>query len=164
MSTAPEYLPEFYNGQRITFRSPYTMPGELVLANTAVNIEFPEGTFLFGVDKPFEIHRVKFSGSQGGVADPFTPVAAPAPGIDDFWRVRIEDISKNQLLTKNAQLIASLTESNTNMWPWGMPYTIVRSEGFQVTVDNLLTAPNRLRAAISFEGYLLVVAPASTTR
>lgn len=170
LGTAPVYCthPDTqYNGRRIKFRVPYTMPGELIVANAGLNIPFPEGTFLHSVDKPFEIWNVKLQATQsllGGAA--FAPIAAPAPSIDKFWRVRVRDLSKNQEITKNAQLVDTLKDSNDNVWHWGVPYTIIRAEGMEVSVDNLLAAAggNVLRAEIAFRGYLLILEPPSETR
>ncbi len=157
------YVPEKYNGRRIKFRSPYTMPGELVLAAGALNTPFPEATFLQTVDKPFEIWDVVLRAAQSVGDTPFLPVADPAPSIDQFWRIRMQDLSKNQNITKNAQLVATLVDNDDDIWRWPIPYTIIRAEGFDISVDNLLPV-NFLRAEITFRGYLLVLEPPSETR
>ena len=168
-----EYHPEIcycnddkFAGKRIKFRVPYTMPGEFIVANAGVNVPFPEAAFLDNVELPFEIHSVMLAASQSLLAAPFIPLAEPAPGIDKFWRVRIEDLAKNQVVTKNAQLVDTLVERNSRSWYWDYPYTIVRSEGFNVNVDNLLPAApgNVLRAEITFKGYLVVVMAPSEVR
>ncbi len=165
MNQYPYILPTHYAGKRIKFRVPYTMPGELILANAAQGVEFPEASFLHSTELPFEIWGMKLAASQlnDGTTD---PIAEPAPGIDKFWRVRINDLTKNQLITKNAQLVATLIDDNTGNWFWRVPYTIDRAEGFTVSVDNLLPAApgNRLRAEISYRGYLIQLDPASETR
>lgn len=158
------YFPPKFAGQTIKFRVPYSMPGELVVATGGVNVAFPEGTFLQNTELPFEIHSVVLRATQSTLATPFVPLAAPAPGIDKFWRLRMRDLSKNQNITKNAQLAATLTENNTEVWYWPWPYTLIRSEGFDITVDNLLVASNVLRAEITFRGYLIVLSPPSETR
>jgi hypothetical protein len=159
----PYNLPEMYDGKKIKMRLPYTMPGELVLDNGAVGIDFPDGTFLHSVDKPFEVWGMKLSASQLVAS---IPVAAPAPDINKFWRVRVVDVSKNYLMTKAAALVATLIDSDTGDWYWRCPYTIVRAEGFQVTVDNLLSANpgNQLRAEVEFRGFQLIIDPPSNTR
>lgn len=164
MHEMPYKVPTHFANKKIRFRVPYTMPGELIVANAGAGVEFPEATFLHSIELPFEIWDMKFGGAQidaNGV-----PIAAPAPNIDQFWRVRIQDISKNQLITKNAQLVATLIDTDQDIWFWRVPYTIVRAEGFQVAVDNLLPAApgNRLRAAVTFRGFLVVLEPASETR
>jgi subtilisin family serine protease len=141
------------------------MPGELIVNAATQNVPFPEGTFLHSVDKPFEVWGVKLLASQsvnGGVG--FIPIAAPAPNIDKFWRVRMRDLSKNQEITRAAQLVDSLVDNDDNVWWWTPePYTIVRAEGFDVSVDNTL-AVNFLRAEVTFRGYLLILEPPSETR
>jgi hypothetical protein len=161
---SPFYIPTHFAGKRIKFRVPYTMPGELVVPNGTTGLDFPEATFLHTVELDFEIWSAKFAASQldgNGV-----PIAEPAPGINKFWRVRIQDVSKNQLVTKNAQLVATLIDTNSGEWFWRVPYSIVRAEGFQVTIDNLLPAApgNDLRAEVTFRGFLLVLEPPSETR
>ena len=169
-----EYHPEIcycnddkFAGKRIKFRVPYTMPGELVVANAGANVPFPDATFQQTTELPFEIHSVILTASQSVLGVPnYIPIAEPAPGIDEFWRVRISDLSKNQLITKNAQLVNTLVERNSRAWYWNYPYTIVRAEGFDVSVDNLIPAAvgNFLRAEITFKGYLIVVMAPSETR
>ncbi len=160
----PFYIPTHFAGQRIKFRVPYSMPGELVVANATTGVEFPEASFLHNIELAFEIWAVHLGASQLDANG--NPQAAPAPGINKFWRVRIQDVSKNQLITKNAQLVAGLTDDDTNTWFWRVPYTLVRAEGFLVSVDNLLPAApgNDLRAEITYRGFLLVLAPPSETR
>jgi hypothetical protein len=163
--TLPPAAPVAYDGKPIRLRVPYTMPGELILTASAVNTPFPEGTFLHSTELPFEIWGMKLTASQSDAASPFVPVADPAPSINKFWRVRIEDRTKSQLMTKSAQLVSSLVESDeTGLWQWSpRPYTIVRAEGFNVAVDNLLTT-RALRAEVTFRGYLLVLEPPSEHR
>jgi len=160
----PFYIPSHFAGQRIKFRVPYSMPGELVVANGQTGVEFPEASFLHNIELAFEIWNVHLDASQLDANG--NPQAAPAPGINKFWRTRIQDVSKNQLITKNAQLVNGLQDNNTGTWFWRVPYTLVRSEGFLVSVDNLLPAApgNDLRAEITFRGFLLVLAPPSETR
>jgi hypothetical protein len=161
MHEMPYKVPTHYNGMRIKFRVPYTMPGELDVAAGGAGIDFPEATFLHSVELPFEIWDLSIDAAQ--LNDNDVPIAAPAPGIGHFWRLRIQDVSKNQLITKNAQLVQTLTTRNEGIWYWRIPYTIVRAEGFQVAVDNLLPAAT-LRAEITFRGFLIVLEPPSETR
>lgn len=161
MHEMPYKVPTHYAGQRIKFRVPYTMPGELILNAAAAGIEFPEATFLHSIELPFEIWDMKVNAAQ--LDGQNVPIAAPAPGINEFWRLRVQDVSKNQLMTKNAQLVQTLIDDDSGTWYWRVPYTIVRAEGFQVSVDNLLAA-NALRAEITFRGFLIVLAPPSETR
>ena len=160
-------FPTTHADQIIKYRIPYSMPAEMIVDATQTNVDFPAASFLHNTELPFEIHKVKLVATQDQAAagQPFIPIADPAPGIDQFWRVTVRDTSKiNAVMTKNAQLVASLKSNLTDYWEWDYPYTIVNAEGFTVSVSNLLTTPARLRVAISFIGYSLVLRPPSQTR
>jgi hypothetical protein len=168
-------LPAKYAGRNITFRVPFTMPGELIVPAGQVGVQFPEATFLHNSDKPFEIHRVipRVTGLDENdvvatVANPNQIVELTAPELlEKLTRIRIFDFSKNENLTKNAQLLSSLTKGTSEKtWEWAEPYVLTRSEGFQVTVDNLATAnvADNTRVEITFQGFLIVVAPPSESR
>ena len=195
-------LPTEFAGRKISFRVPYTMPGELIIPANTQGVQFPEGVFLHNSDKPFEIHRVIPRVSALTSVDLNTATAPPPNVVVDppvvyqvgnsvdqenasamlerLTRIRIFDFSKNENLTKNAQLLTTLTKgSEEKTWEWAEPYTLVRSEGFQVTIDNMATplivegqlvatvspAPpafhvyTHTRLELAFQGYLIVVAP-----
>jgi hypothetical protein len=177
-------LPTHFADQRIKFRIPYTMPGELVLGLSATGVLFPDSTFLHNVDKPFEVHRVvvnTYPFDDGTPPDPLDPLfCGQIPDhekiLRNFVRTRIQDTSKNELMNKSAQLLSTLVKDNSATWEWEDPYTIVRSEGFTVSADCLLAAGypitvdavtvnvENVRFGLTFEGYLIVVAPPSETR
>jgi len=142
------------------------MPGELIVAAGAIGIQFPEATFLHNSDKPFEIHRVipRVTGLDANLA---LIAVQPTDALQRATRLRIFDFSKNENLTKNAILIELMTKGTSEQtWEWAEPYVLSRSEGFQVTVDNLITAgvaPNT-RVEICFQGFLIVVAAPSDSR
>jgi hypothetical protein len=145
-----ERLPDTYAGKEIRFRIPYSMPGELQLDAESQGVQFPEATFLHNVEKPFEIHRAII---RLTALDDSTPPVILA--------------SKNEVLTKNAQLIDSLLKANEETWEWYEPYTLVRSEGFQVSCDTDATYPEGttyIRAEITFQGYLIVIGAPSESR
>lgn len=96
-------------------------------------------------------------------------------------RLRVRDTSKNELITKNLTRVDQLFKANEQSWEWEEPYTLVRSEQLEIGVDtddlsvigNLITDPAtgavtltdpRVRVEVSFEGFLLVIAPATETR
>lgn len=159
-------LPARFAGRDITFRVPFSMPGELIVAAGSVGVQFPEATFLHNSDKPFEIHRLipRVSGLDENEAllDP-----QPTDLLERATRIRVFDFSKNENLTKNAQLLDSLTKGTSEKtWEWAEPYVLSRSEGFQVTVDNLATTAiaNYTRIELTFQGFLIVVAAPSESR
>jgi hypothetical protein len=143
---------------------------------------FPEASFLHAVDKPFEIHRVRVSLTAKGTPAGFTnpTVLEPQPTtLQKRVRLRILDFSKNENLTKNATLVNQLLQQNTQAWDLEEPYTIVRSEGFQVQIDTqdfpsvvILDSniePERVavqfvRVEVNFQGYLNIIGPPSEVR
>jgi hypothetical protein len=186
---AERRLPTTFAGKPISMRVPWALRGELIVPNGAPGVSFPD-VFRLAIDKPFEIHRLR--AHVYPFNDAVTPLTAPiSPGtlaqqsldvreiLDDFIRIDITDISKNEKLTRVPTLIKSLMTQDRKTWEWEDPYTIVRSEGFQVDVDNLapvtfplcFTCPTQgseicanLSVRLAFEGYLLIIAPPSETR
>jgi hypothetical protein len=142
---------------------------------------FPEASFLHNVDKPFEIHRmivrlVAFPTSFESIVE--IPETQPDT-LEERVKLRITDLSKNENLTKAATFVSNLLAYNTGFWDWEEPYTIVRSEGFQVQVDtgdgptycipdndceSFSITIGKFRVEITFQGFLVVVAPPSETR
>lgn len=186
-------LPANFAGRTITFRIPYTMPGELIVAPEQSGVQFPEATFLHNVDKPFEIHRIviRLTGlttgtfpNPPGPASSATIMEVQPDTLSRRVRLRINDFSKNEILTKSPTLVSQLLALNTGFWDFEDPYTLVRSEGFQVAVDTLdfpvICVPDTtdsqnpcvltesrmdyVRVEIAFQGFLLVIAPPSETR
>jgi hypothetical protein len=172
-------LPAEFAGKTITFRIPYSMPGELLIPSNTQGTQFPEATFLHNVDKPFEIHRV-FVRLTGFDAQA-TPVIIPAQpaNLAKLVRLRLQDTSKNEVLTKAAHLVDTLLTDNAETWEWDDPYTLVRSEGFQVQADvqalGSVCSPDNncdlqsvavgnVRVEVAFQGYLIVIAPPSEVR
>lgn len=161
-------IPAAFADQSIKFRIPYEMPGELTVVENVAGNFFPEATFLHNVDKPFEIWgaRIRVTGLDASL-NPTEPQDAT---LDRLIRMRINDTSKNETFTKAPALISILRNSVAGAegdWVWYVPYTLVRSEGFQVQVDALdftnITAVN-LRVELAFYGYLDIIQPASEQR
>ena len=160
-------LPARFAGRDITFRVPFSMPGELIVTAGQVGVQFPEATFLQNSDKPFEIHRLipRLTGLDSN-QDIITPLVDPDL-LARTVRLRVFDFSKNENLTKNAQLVDSLTKGTSEQtWEWAEPYVLSRSEGFQITVDNLApsTIADFTRVELCFQGFLIVVSPPSESR
>lgn len=149
-------LPTHWAGRRIVMRVPYLMPGEVTVAAQG-NGDFDSGDFLHSTDKPFEIHDVIGHAAQLTNA---IPVADPAPDIGEFWRVTIEDFTKNQVVTKAAALARTVFDADSFVWRWRAPYVLLNSEGFRVNVQNIIAAGGAsIRAAVAFRGFLLVLEP-----
>lgn len=166
-------LPDSWAGRKITMRIPYEMPGELTLTSNQSGVQFPDATFLHNVDKPFEVHRAKPIIS---VLDANNAPLLATQGQDllqQFVRIRLNDLGKNELMTKSATLAALIPKGSAEAtWEWAEPYTIVRSESFQVIADCLdltnliagVAGAAKLRLGWMFQGFLLVVAPPSESR
>jgi len=175
-------LPLEFAGKLITFRIPYNIAAELDVGPNLSGVVFPEASFLHNVDKPFEIHRTKISLTAKGTPEGFQQptVLEPQPTtLERRVRMRILDFSKNENLTKSATLISLLLQRNTGAWDLEEPYTIVRSEGFQVQVDtqdypavvilNDVIEPERVevqfvRVEVNFQGYLDIIGSPSEVR
>src|SRR5262249_27405472 len=137
---------------------------------------FPEATFLQNSDKPMEVHRMLARVTPlDGDGNVILLTEQTYKSLLRCVRVRIQDVSKNQLITKNTQLLSDLLDDSTGIWEWYDPYTMSRSEGFEVAFDFLtfnaaaLALPQgatiaQLRLEITFEGYLIVIAPPTNER
>lgn len=175
-------LPLQFAGKDITFRIPYNIAAELDVGPNLSGIVFPEASFLHNVDKPFEIHRMIVRLTAKGTPEGFMSptILEPQPTtLEERVRLRILDFSKNENLTKSATLVALLLSRFTGAWDWEEPYTIVRSEGFQVQIDTLdfpavvvldeNVEPERVivqfvRVEVNFQGYLDIIGPPSEVR
>lgn len=160
-------IPSAFADQFIKFRIPYSMPGEIILAANASGEFFPEATFLVNVDKPFEIERMVV---RLTALDASNVVLDVQPNtLEKRVRLTVSDTSKNEKLTKAAHLVDTLISSeqgSDGAWEWYVPYTMVRSEGFQIGVDTLAfpAGTENVRVEIAFQGSLIVIQPASETR
>jgi hypothetical protein len=175
-------LPLQFAGKDITFRIPYALAAELDVGPNLSGVVFPEASFLHNVDKPFEIHRVKIGLTGKGTPEGFTQptILEPQPTtLEKRVRMRVLDFSKNENLTKSATLVSQILQKNTQAWDLEEPYTIVRSEGFQIQIDtadypavvilNAVIEPERvdvqfIRVEVNFQGYLDIIGPPSEVR
>ena len=164
-------LPAEFAGRKIKDRFPYALSGELSLTASQSGIQFTEGTFLHGVDKPFEIHRMiprMYALDDSSVLLPTQPDQELLAGL---MRLRILNLGLNQELLKTPTLVGLLTKgSSERTWEWADPMYLLNSWQIQVTCDTLAfpvfapTAMTRLKIGIDFQGYQIVIAPASENR
>jgi hypothetical protein len=162
-------LPDQWAGRKITMRVPYVMPGEINLTSGQPGVQFPDATFTHNVDKPFEVHRLKPWAVALDVNGDVIFPQPPQEALQSLIRVRISDLGKNELMTKSPQLLALLPKGSAEAtWEWAEPYTIVRSESFQVVADAIaftnFVGMQTIRLAWKYEGFLLVIAPPSESR
>lgn len=175
-------LPLQFAGKTITFRIPYNLSAELDVPPNNSGVVFPEASFLHNVDKPLEVHRVIVRTTAKGTPAGFTAptVLEPQPTtMGERIRLKILDFSKNENLMKTATLVHLLLNRISGSWELEEPYTVVRSEGFQVQVDTLdfpavAVLDDQLelervdvefaRVEVNFQGYLDIIGPPSEVR
>lgn len=171
-------IPETFADQIIKYRIPYCMPGELVVAAEETAQQFNEATFLHTLDKPFEVHlmHVELTGLD---EDGAMPDVQPET-LDKRVRLRIDGGPSNEHMTKNPALVATLVDAEQHLWKWDVPLTITRQEGFTISCDvqalpticvpaadcatNEALDIASVRVEVNFEGYLIVIRPASDSR
>jgi hypothetical protein len=180
-------LPLQFAGRDIAFRFPFNMYAEMTQNASTKGQVFPDGAFLHNVDKPFEIHRmfikltaIELQSAGPGVFIEMFPDPQPTTS-EQLVTLRIHGISNNENITKARTRVDSLVEKNTGTIEYEDPYTLVRGEGLQVTVDvdalpticigdpdelcdNSPVGISRMRTQINLQGYLLIVAPPTETR
>lgn len=164
-------LADTWAGKKITQRIPYMMPGELTgILSATTGRPFPDGTFTHNVDMPFEVHRLKpwVTGLDGaGVAVITQPDQLL---LLDMVKAQIDRIGGTIKWTKVATRLIQMVKGTAELtWELADPDTIVRQEGYQISVD-VDTIPafavpiSSLRIEIAFQGFLLQVAPPSEKR
>jgi len=162
-------LPTTWANKIITMRTPYEMDGELTITSGQSGQQFPDATFANNIDKPFEIHRMipRITAlDSSGVALEEQP---SQDLLASLVRLSITDLGKNTPLTKSPTLMNLFTKgSSERTWEFADPYYIIRTELIQIVVD-AVTYPDidllaSLRVEVSFQGFLLVVAPSSESR
>ena len=160
-------IPAAYASQSIKFRIPYTMAGEKTAGAESSGNQFADATFIVNIDKPFEIERMYIRLTS---LDENKLIVVPTQtDLKKRVRLALQDLSKNQEMTKAIQLVDTLISSeqgSAGSWEWYVPYTMVRAEGFVVSFDILaLVAPaTQIRVEVSFQGSLIIIQPASETR
>jgi hypothetical protein len=156
------------------------MEGELIIAGSQSGVQFPDATYTNNVDMPFECHRMIPRVTGLDSTNNVQPVQMSDSVLLQLIRLQIADFGKNVNLLKSPALIDSLVKGTSERtWEWADPYYLVRSEGFQVVANSqavpvwdggqIPAAPpaNALanfRVTVTFEGFLLQIAPPSNTR
>lgn len=177
------YIPETFADQRIKFRIPYSMYAELPVTPSSNGQFFPEGSFLHSLDKPFEVWRMHAIMTARNSASP-PVIFEPQPStLGRRIKLTITDLSKNEPLTSDPAMPDALQTENFQTWEWDVPYTITRQEGFVVQCDagafplvcvneaadgqNCTSISRQVAGvlvSICFQGFLIVLQPASESR
>lgn len=157
-------LPATYAGMPIMFRVPFVMQTTKIITSGQNGVSFPEAPVTHGIDKPFEVHRM-IPRITGLDSDDVPLYVQPD---DDLMAalvsITLRDFGKNQTLLKVPSAINSLTRGSAERtWEWAEPYYLKQGDGFEIgarAVDfpDSYTADG-LRVQISFEGFLVVLAP-----
>lgn len=150
-------------------RSPYEMQAERALVSANPNVLIEEGLLQVGVDKPFEVHRVIpriYARTSGNV---FLATQPDQELLAGLVKISIKNTGLDLSMTKNPSRIGALTKgSSERTWEWAEPMTITRTNGFAVSLEAdtfpAVDTLNNLLVVLTFEGFLLVVAPAMENR
>lgn len=177
------HVPTDFADQLIKFRIPYTMYAELSVAPSLNGQFFPEGSFLHSLDKPLEVWRMRAILTARNASSP-PIVFEPQPAtLGRRIRLSVRDLSKNEPLTSDPSMVDGLQTSNFETWEWDVPYTMTRQEGFVVQADagafpftcvneaaegascnSISRAVATVLVSVSFQGFLVVLQPASESR
>lgn len=163
-------LAQTWAGRYITQRIPYTMSGELIRGSGVTGAVFPDATFLQNVDMPFEIHRMKPSVSGLDAGNDLVATQPAQETLLALVRAKIDRIGGTVTLTKAPTLLRQLVKGSSELtWEFAEPDTIVRQEGYAITVDTLaipvfMDPVTNLRIEIAFQGFLLQLGPPSEQR
>jgi hypothetical protein len=162
-------LPATWAGRIINQRVPYQLYGEISMVSAQQGLQFPDATFMNSVDKPFEIHRMiprVYSRDSGNV---LLATQTAMSTLSALIKCRLMDLGLNQDLTKTPARLDAMTKGEAERtWEWADPHYLTRSNLIQVTLDadtfpSISTMTNLL-VCITFQGFLLVVAPPSENR
>ncbi len=163
-------LPAQFAGRVINDRFPYEFSGELKLTTGQALTQFPDSTFLHSIDKPFEIHRMipRVFGQDGSDV-----LLATQPDQDlllALVKFTLTNLGINQVMTKAPTRLAAVVKgSSERTWEWAEPQTLERGQELQaacqaLTFPTFNPAASSLIVLLTFEGFLLQVAPPSDNR
>lgn len=169
-------LPATWANRLITEREPYELYGELFLAASTPGFQFPDTTFSNNVNKPFEIHRMiprVYGADSSNVIVFDSGVNMPTESLmAALVKLKITDIGLDYVMTKNPTRIDVMVKgSSERTWEFADPHYLVTSNQIQVVCDvdafpagftDLEIA--KLLIAITFQGFLLTVAPPGENR
>jgi hypothetical protein len=114
--------PTVFADQFIKFRIPYSMAGELTLAENQTAQQFAADTFRHSRDKPMEIWRTIVRVTALSPAPSF--VFEPQPTtMRERVRIHMHDTSKNEDLMAARTLVSALQTDDALTWEWEVPST-----------------------------------------
>lgn len=167
-------LPDYFAQRRITYREPYAMEARLRLTTGATGQQYPEAAFMHATDKPFEVHRMIPRLRPLNANN--NPVDEDVTRSNDYLmamvRARFNDLGKTIEMTKAATPLRSLVKGTAEQtWEFAEPAYLAKGESYQIEL-NADTFPGgfaddaitQIEVSICFEGFQLIVAPASDNR
>lgn len=163
-------LPETFASQPVAFRVPYIMSGTFILGSAAGPSQLPTATFMCTEDKPFEIHRMIPRVLAVDASN------QPVEGVSSDLMLRlismqIQDLGKDQFFTKQPVTLNGFVKGTTEQtWEFADPYYLRKSENLIVSLTSetypagFLAEATSIQVQISFEGFLVVIAPPTDRR
>jgi hypothetical protein len=150
-------LPREYQGHAIKKRLPFVMAGDLIVPPASSSRVFPDGTFVYSQDLPFEVMRL-----VPNVSTLDTNGALQAdPASTDKWaavQIQVQLLGSVRFMTLVQTRLSALIVKGDKEWVFEHPLYIERGAGFAVTVSNGLpsaVAAGGIRMEIGFVGSLL---------
>lgn len=162
-------LTTVYADRPVLDRSPWVLYGELAIGSASQPIEYPPATFSCQTDKPVEIHRMiprLTALDESGVALPTQP---SQDLLASLVKISFTMFNLEQKITRVPTPIINLTKGEAERtWEFAEPALCERSTGITVSIETrtfpLIADLSTILVGISFEGFLLVIAPPTNNR
>lgn len=158
-------LPATHKNAYVTGRTPYTMPGSVVVEAGAAGVQFPSGMHTHGTNRDFEITRIV----PYVLALDVNGAAYAAQPSQDLLRaltqVSIMALGINEQLTKSSQDLITLINHQTGAWELNAPFLLGIGDGLQISVANSASnailggAYAKSRVYLTLVGSLLCLGP-----
>jgi hypothetical protein len=158
-------LPSKYAGLEVQGRFPYVMDSELTLAASLSTQPFPGSDFLNEQDKVFEVHRMIpriWALDDNGLLLLTQPAMETLEGL---VLLSMNLLGFNQLVTKSPSRVGVLVKgSSERTWEYAEPFYLPNGRAIQLFANTVAfpaaATYTQLLIAVSFEGFLLQLAPA----
>lgn len=148
-------LPKEYKNRFVKQRLPFALSGDLVVPAATSGRTYPDGTFYYAQDLPFEVvsmHPNVTTLDNNGVPQADPNIGSTLRSV----QIVVQLIGSVRTLTPAACRLSVLVGSVE--WEFDQPLYLERGSGFQVTVNNQIpsgSAAGGIRMEIAFKGSLL---------
>lgn len=150
------------------------MEGVAFLTSALSGFQYPPGTFTHASDKPFEIHRMipRIYGADANEDIVDEADQRTLPFLLALVKFKITDLGKTMELQQTGTYLGSVVKGTAETtWEFAEPMYMAKGELLQIVLDSD-TFPatfaadeiTRLRTHITFEGFQVIIAPASDNR